>query len=625
MDRQTSHRELDVGRLLAGLLVTAIVVGSIVVALLVAVRHERDLEREQRAEVRRVAIALEGISSLSVGQLRTAAAFLELRPRIGRSEFERLIETLTSEHPVASVSFLEATHLPGATVAGSVPILRDGDQALTVRLRSSGRPEGDLLPVDGDDLRHLNKILGEARRSENGRISRAIELEGAEGRDLVYFHPVRSPDAVAQGAQRAAPGLVAGVLPVPDLLDSAAAIAPAGAELALVETDGEILAQNPVDIDDFSASPVTIAGRSGWELRLALPQSQIWALPLFLGLAGISLAAMIGLLLFNWARRERTTLDLARTRLEQRDRAIEAEAETNRMYRLLAENLTDMVMVTEPDGVITYVSPAGRHILGWTAEEMIGKPILSFLYSDDEDDAREHLASLREAAGIHTFEHRLRHRDGSYVWVESAVRSIFDPATDQIVEFQATTRDISERKPLQEQLERLAREDPLTGLSNRRLFYETLAAELARARRSSEACTVMLIDIDRFKLINDVHGHLVGDRVLRRVGSALKSRMRLSDTTARLGGDEFAAILPETDRAQGRKVAANMMDAVRSTFTAEGDLPEVTVSIGIAAYEGESGTTPEHLIEQADLALYAAKDAGRNRFRVFGSEAKTGS
>lgn len=614
-----NRKSLDFRRFMAGLLVAAIVVGSISVAFLVAIKHERDHQDDQRAEVRRVAIALERISSVAVTQLRSAAAFLELRPNLGQAAFGSLIDTLVAEHPVASVSYLEATTRADRKAAGET-VLRDGRTVFHVRLSSADTPEGNLRPAGAAAAKHLADVLGRARDSGSPAISRAVQLWGSDDRHLVLFHPV-GPGGGDSTADRAEPpGVVAGVLRISDLLAAAAAITTEGTRLALVGSGGEPLVEDP-ELENYAASPVTIADRR-WELRLVMPQSQVWVLPLAVGLAGLVLAAMTGLLLFNWARRERGMLTLAQTRIEQRDRAMKAEAETNRMYRLLAENLTDMVMVTGPEGLITFVSPAGKQMLGWAPEEMIGQPILSFLYSDDEDDAREHLASLREAAGIHTFEHRLRCRDGSFVWVESAVRSIFDRASERVVEFQSTTRDISERKPLQDQLERLAREDPLTGLSNRRQFNEMLARELARALRSGEACAAFLIDIDHFKPVNDSYGHLTGDRVLRRVAEALKSRMRLSDTVARLGGDEFAAILPEVGAEQAESVAAKIIEAVHVAFGSDSDLPVVTVSIGIAIFECDPDGTTEHLLERADLALYAAKAAGRDRFRLYGHEVK---
>lgn len=602
------------------LLVATVVIGSIAVAVLVAIDHDRDRESDQRAEVHRVAIALDRISEFAIHRLQAVAVFLELQPQATQRQYARLLDSLVSDHPLVAVSFLKAGGMPAANGSGGVAspgpvVFMDDELGFRVRLRSASIPEANLRPAGRAVQEHLNEVLGNARDSGRAAISRVVRLRGSGDRHLVLFQPLANRSRPI-GPNPGATAFVAGVIRVSELIDAVAELVPSDTELALVEADGRALDDRDSALDDYAAAPVVIADRS-WELRLVSPESQIWALPVIVGLSGLALAGMIGLLLLNWARRERGVIELAKMRVEERDRALEAEAETNRMYRLLAENLTDMVMVTDPQGLITYVSPAGKHMLGWTQEEMLGKPILSFLYADDEDEARQHLGRLREGAGIHTFEHRLRCADGSYIWVESAVRSIVDSRTNEVIEFQATTRDISERKPLQEQLERLAREDPLTGLNNRRQFNETLTRELARASRSGEPCAVLLIDIDHFKPINDSYGHLTGDRVLRRVGDALSSRMRVSDTVGRPGGDEFAAILPETDAEQGQIVASQLMEAVRDAFEAQDELPEVTVSIGIATFDGAPGITGDHLLERADMALYTAKADGRDRSRLY--------
>lgn len=603
-------------------LVAGIILLSVVGVLLLSAEHRRSERENREAEVRRVAAALGSVSTLSVAQLESTAAFLELHPDLSQPEFQRLSRVLLADHPVTAVTYLgPPTGRLGGTAdqgeGGSFP--GDGNRRFAIKLRSRPGPESLIRPADPATARHLSQVLAEAGREGRPAVTEATALAGREDRHFVVFNPVNDRELETDGGEARPRGYLAGVIRVSDLLSSAKAVASSGTELALVEEDGDVLSSDLEPVDEFVSTPIVIADRQ-LELRLVVPGREIWMLPLLLGLGGLILALTIGLLILNWSRRERNALELAHLRVEERDRAMKAEAETNRMYRLLAENLTDMVLVADPDTRITYVSPAGERMLGWTPDEMIGHRVLEFLHPEDATRSEEQLAILRDGVGMLTFEHRLRRNDGSYVWVESAVRSILDPVSEELVEFQAAVRDISERKPLQEQLERLAREDPLTGLSNRRQFMEMLTSELARAERSGEGGSMLLIDIDHFKRVNDSYGHLAGDRVLRRVARVMRSRMRVSDTLARLGGDEFAAILPHSSLEEGLTVAESVMAGLRDVMRDEPDLPDVTVSIGIASFEAGEGITPDDIYERADLALYRAKAEGRNRAAAFSPE-----
>lgn len=597
-------------------MVAGIVIASAIAALVTAIDRRQDNRDRENAEAHRVAVAIDAITSLSVAQLRAAAAFAEIHPGLRSAQFRRLTEALLSEQPMRSLAYIEAVPL----AAGARTALRGPELAFPVRLTSDQSPEGRLIPASPAAGRQMVDALRRVRASGLPGVTVATRLSGSDEAHLILIHPVLPEGPDASGRRPSATAFTAGAVKVSDLLAAASAIVPAGTQLALVERDGKALAAGPVPGAQYASTPIVIADRS-WELRIAIPGDEVWALPLLLGAAGLSLATLIGLLLFNWSRRERHALELAHVRLEERDRAMRLEAETNRMYRVLAENLTDLVMVSDPEARITYVSPAAERMLGWLPEEMVGRYVLEFLHEEDRDDSDGRLTELRSGAGILTFEHRLRRKDGSHVWAESAVRSIFDRNGERIIEFHSTTRDISERKPLQEQLERLAREDPLTGLANRRQFGEVMAAEAARLERSGGDCCLLLIDVDHFKHVNDAYGHLVGDRVLRQVAEVMRARMRASDTLARMGGDEFAAILPDTDAAEGSMVAAAVIAGIKEAFASEPDLPAITVSAGVAGFGAGAALTPEQIFERADLALYSAKAEGRDRLSVYGASA----
>ncbi len=168
------------------------------------------------------------------------------------------------------------------------------------------------------------------------------------------------------------------------------------------------------------------------------------------------------------------------------------------------------------------------------------------------------------------------------------------------------------RRHLERELKRMAGEDELTSLPNRRGFEERLHRELALATRHHTPGALLMIDLDRFKAINDENGHAAGDELLRAVSAALKGRLRDTDALGRLGGDEFVAYLPHTDGAAARAVAEQLLSVVRDASTALGDGMHTTASVGVA-FDSASAFEPEAMLKQADVAMYIAKRAGGNR------------
>lgn len=166
------------------------------------------------------------------------------------------------------------------------------------------------------------------------------------------------------------------------------------------------------------------------------------------------------------------------------------------------------------------------------------------------------------------------------------------------------------------ELERQAGQDSLTGLGNRRRFEEDLAATLARARRDRTTGALLLLDLDRFKQVNDSHGHPAGDRLIQEVAETLRRRTRASDSLARLGGDEFAVILPRCSRDEARLAAEAIAEEIRRHHPRDG-LDPVTVSIGIAVFGEDPQTSVATVVADADAAMYAAKDEGRDGVRIF--------
>lgn len=164
-------------------------------------------------------------------------------------------------------------------------------------------------------------------------------------------------------------------------------------------------------------------------------------------------------------------------------------------------------------------------------------------------------------------------------------------------------------------LNTLARTDVLTGLPNRREIFQRLQAELDRSERSGHPVTILIFDIDHFKMVNDTYGHAVGDRVLEEVAHAANACLRRIDCCGRIGGEEFLIVLPEADSAEAMAVAERLRAAIESLGIAtEPHAIHVSISVGIATLPaGKSHPAPELLFQWADKALYAAKEGGRNR------------
>jgi diguanylate cyclase (GGDEF)-like protein len=177
-------------------------------------------------------------------------------------------------------------------------------------------------------------------------------------------------------------------------------------------------------------------------------------------------------------------------------------------------------------------------------------------------------------------------------------------------------RDVTERERIQARLRHLADHDPLTGLFNRRRFEEELADRLAHAARYGEGGAVLLLDIDNFKSVNDSLGHHTGDAVIRNVAELIREQMRETDVLARLGGDELAVLLPHADEPRARLLEGKRVETVRAHRSTFGERLRVTISVGVAVISKPGAQTAEELMVEADQAVYEAKGAGRDRFRV---------
>ena len=261
------------------------------------------------------------------------------------------------------------------------------------------------------------------------------------------------------------------------------------------------------------------------------------------------------------------------------------------------------------DGRWMLVNHALSEITGFTVDELMGKRFQDIVHPDDADNdsaQREHLL----AGEIPAFQVEKRYFDAAGELMSAILSvSLVRDRDGAPLHYIAQLQDISERKLLEEHLRHLADHDPLTGLRNRRLFEHDLKLQVARSKRYGELATLMVIDLDDFKQVNDQHGHKVGDDTLKAVARALSRRLRETDLVARLGGDEFAVLLPHVNE-QGAKTVADSLTRVMASCSIEiGDSAfHPSVSVGLAEINQQSDSA-ELLLVEADGAMYAAKRA----------------
>lgn len=300
-------------------------------------------------------------------------------------------------------------------------------------------------------------------------------------------------------------------------------------------------------------------------------------------------------------------------------------------HRYLVNNSPDVIYAVDSEGKFVFVNDRVEKLLGYSPEELLGRSYLDLVYEEDLERARyafnERRTGERASRGI---ELRLRSRptglgegreppllmsvelnaSGMYEGSDGAHKRVY-------VGTYGVIRDISERKKTEEIISFHAFHDGLTGLPNRVLFKDRLSQAIAQAKRNGHMVSVLFLDLDRFKLINDSLGHVVGDELLQEVSNRLRTCLREGDTLARLGGDEFTLLLPEVaGSSDAARVAQKVLAAFELPFSVGQHELYVSVSIGIAMFPTDA-ESQNVLIKNADIAMYDAKSKGRNTFQFF--------
>ncbi|WP_052055653.1 PAS domain S-box protein [Myxosarcina sp. GI1] len=293
--------------------------------------------------------------------------------------------------------------------------------------------------------------------------------------------------------------------------------------------------------------------------------------------------------------------------------------ESEARYRLVTENMNDLVCLHELKGSYLYVSPSCQTLLGYSPEEMLGKDPYSFFHPEDGDRIyQEHSDAIKGNPQPVTY--RMRHKTGSYIWFETLTKPIKDDS-GQVIRLQTTSRDVSERVRAQHQLKHEALHDTLTGLPNRTLLMERLELAINRVKRSEQhSFAILFLDLDRFKIINDSLGHLAGDRLLITVAQKLQTILRATDLAARLGGDEFVVLLEDIEGIQEAvNITKRIFAKLQTPLILEGREVYTTPSIGIVLGDSSYRQATD-LLRDADIAMYRAKNKGKARYEIFNTE-----
>lgn len=301
-------------------------------------------------------------------------------------------------------------------------------------------------------------------------------------------------------------------------------------------------------------------------------------------------------------------------------RAAQARRDSEQRYRLLAENINDLVCIHDQDRRYLYLSPSCESLLGYSPDELMGEDPYILVHPDDCDRVAEEFRAVTLGKHDISITYRMSQKSGNYIWLETLTKPILDQ-DGNVMQIQTTSRDVTERILVQERFKYEALHDALTGLPNRNLLMERIKLGINRIHNfEGYHFAVLFLDLDRFKVINDSLGHLAGDQLLITIARKLQSILRSTDLVARIGGDEFVILLDEIK---------DIQEAIRAT---EKIFKVLTLPLIIEKREIYIGTsigivfgTPEYnqasdLLRDADIAMYRAKYKGKSRYEIFDQE-----
>jgi len=295
------------------------------------------------------------------------------------------------------------------------------------------------------------------------------------------------------------------------------------------------------------------------------------------------------------------------------------QRQSQEQFRGMIQNASEIIVVVDTLGRITYGTPSLERELGHHVGELLGTPLDDLLHPDEVAMADALISGMagRSSQAPSVADWRVRHTDGRYLFFEVLTSNLLDDAS--VTGIVLTMRDVTQRRALEQQLTHQAFHDTLTGLPNRALFQDRVEHALARASRRGTTLALAMMDLDDFKVVNDTRSHDAGDLMLREVARRLEMTLRSSATIARLGGDEFAVLVEDLDdTSQASYLTELILQPFRTPFVIEGEDVETSASVGVVLSGGSQvALNYTELLRCADLALYAAKEGGKGRVEVY--------
>lgn len=296
----------------------------------------------------------------------------------------------------------------------------------------------------------------------------------------------------------------------------------------------------------------------------------------------------------------------------------EADSTIRKLSSAIEQGMNS-VLISNTEGVIEYVNAGFVQLSGYSAEEVIGRDQSQFQSAIKQSHVYDEIWKTVVQEGSWLGEVRNLRKDGSVYWTILSVSCIRNSDGD-VTQYLWSSADNTKLHEAQETINKLAFYDPLTGLANRRLLMDRLEHAVARAKREGESVALMMCDLDNFKMINDSLGHDAGDELLKHIAKTMKSVIREDDLVARLGGDEFVILLDGiSESGDIIAVASALLQGLEQPLELLTHRVAVSSSVGIAMYP-EDGLLPSDLLRNADLAMYYAKDGGKNRFQFYQAE-----
>ncbi|MBE0506382.1 MAG: sensor domain-containing diguanylate cyclase [Marinospirillum sp.] len=353
---------------------------------------------------------------------------------------------------------------------------------------------------------------------------------------------------------------------------------------------------------------------SGWGLVAEIP-ARVFYFPvwqqLLWPLAGILVMMLLAILVLSRA------LQPLVNRLTDQAQALEEVAAELHLAASVFEGTHEAIAVTDEFQQLVKVNAAFSHITGFDAGDVLGRSLISFFHPDESaDEQQERIWEPLQRRGSWQGEIRYRCKEGEPVPVLQSISPVMNEQ-GELQGFIHIFNDISEHKAVEERIHHLAHYDQLTDLPNRTLLNQRLKQALNKARSHGSSLAILFMDLDHFKEVNDTLGHPVGDKLLQAVAKRVGERLRELDTLGRLGGDEFLVLLEHSvSRESAARVADKIIQSLTEPFSLDGHEIRIGVSIGISLFP-DDGDNTDDLVKHADIAMYRAKENGRNNYQYF--------